>query len=79
MFIEESNKLYLIKSLEDKIRKLQWTKEFGPGMIQKLEKEQNENPSKMEELQGKINQISLILMGADDEIKKLSLRLQEIM
>ena len=43
MFIEESQKLSLIKCLEDKIKKLQWTKEFGPGMIQKLEKEQNEN------------------------------------
>ena len=78
MYIEKARTVE-IKRLEDEIQRFEKFKLMGPSFIEKAQKELEREPSRMEELQFKINYMSQLYNNCDNMIASLVEKLSKLL
>lgn len=79
MYQETIKKQEEINKLSFQIENLNKVKEYGPELIKEFEEKMKRYPDRTEEFQYKINQIQILLMNYEKQIKPLTAKLVSLM
>lgn len=79
MYQENAMKQQEIDKLSFQIENLNKVKEYGPELIKEFEEKMKRYPERTEEFQYKINQIQILLMNYEKQVKPLTAKLVSLL